>query len=465
MPTNLLQSMRAPRPSQELKTASMFARLSPRLLLLAAPLLVALSPSAIPAAALAQPQPATRPQSSPRPDSAIVAVVNGDVISRSDVENRRRLFALSTGLPITNDVLDRLTVQVTRQLIDERLRLQEAQRRRVVVQDREIAAAIGEVEGRNGMQPGALSRQLASNGVELRTLIDQFRVQIAWGRVLRQQVSQQGEPSDADIAEQEAQLKAQIGQPEFRVSEIFTPVTTPSQDEEARRFIDTVIAQLRAGAPFSVIAAQFSQSQTALQGGDLGWVQANQLDPAVLRVVQEMPIGAISNPIKVAGGYSVVTLRTKREVGRDPATIVRIRQAWLPFTQKLDPTAPTAQQIAQLETAKRLSAGARSCEAIEAANVAAGSVRPADPGELRIESVANPQMRQLLSGLVLGQATPPLPSEDGIAVLMLCSREQKNMGIPARADLIEKIYNERVELASRQLMRDLQRRAVIDQRV
>jgi peptidyl-prolyl cis-trans isomerase SurA len=432
------------KPPSGIETAYMSVRLTFRTLLMSAALLGvphahAQGPSAPPA------------KSAPQPDSAIVAVVNGDVISRGDVDNRRRLFAISTGLPVTNDVLDRLAGQVTRQLIDERLRLQEAQRRHIVVQDREIAAAIGEVEGRNNMPPGTLSRQLAASGVELRTLIDQFRVQIAWGRVLRQLVAQQGEPSDADITDQENQIKAQVGQPEYRIGEIFTPVANPSQDAEARRFVDTVIGQLRAGAPFSVIAAQFSQSQTALQGGDLGWLQSNQLDPAVLRVVREMPPGAISNPIKVAGGYSIVTLRAKREVGRDPATILKIRQAWLPFTQRLNPAAPTPQQISQLEAAKKISASVKSCDAMEAANTAQGNVRPTDPGEIRLESVGNPQ-------------TPPLPNEDGISVVILCSREQKNLGVPSRAELVEKIINERIELASRQLMRDLQRRAVIDQR-
>jgi peptidyl-prolyl cis-trans isomerase SurA len=395
--------------------------------------------------------------------TAIVAVVNGDVISRGDVDARRRLFALSSGLPVTNDILDRLTPQVTRQLIDERLRLQETQRRRVVVQDKQIADAIQGLERSNNLSPGLLAKRLEANGVSLRTLIDQIRVQIAWGQLLRQAVGQQGEPSEADIADQAARIKSAVGQPEYRVGEIFTPVATPSQDAEARRFVDTVIIQLRAGAPFPVVAAQFSQSQTALQGGDLGWVQGANLDPAVLKVVQAMPPGAVSNPIKVAGGYDIVTLIGKREVGRDMATLARVRQVFLPFTQKLDPTNVTPQQVAQLETAKRLSGSLRSCDAAEAANKAAGAVRPSDPGELRLETLS-PQLRALLVQLPVGQASPPLPSEEGIMVVVVCSREQKNLGEPSREALMDKIFNERIELVSRQMMRDLQRRAVIDQR-
>ncbi len=287
--------------------------------------------------------------------AGIVAVVNGDVISRADVDNRRRLFALSTGQPMSPDVLDRLTPQVIQQLIEERLRLQEIQRRKIAVSDADIATAITEVEGRNGMPPGLLRRKLSDDGVGFRTLVDQIRVQIGWSRVLRQVASGNLEVSEADIADQERIQKALVGQPEYRVGEIFIPVKVASQAPEAQRFADTVIQQLRAGAPFAVVAAQFSQSQTALQGGDLGWVDKNQLDPAVLRVVQEMPPSAISNPIRVPGGFSIVTLRAKREIGRDPATMLKVRQVFFPFATKLDPNAPTEQQKKSLAEAKRLS--------------------------------------------------------------------------------------------------------------
>jgi len=404
-----------------------------------------------------------QPPASTNAGESIIAIVNNDLVSRGDVDNRRRLFALSSGLPVTDDVLNRLTPQVVRQLIDERLRLQETQRRRVIVQDKQIAEAIAQLERGNNMPPGMLQKRLAASGVALRTLIDQLRVQIGWSQLIRQAVQLQGEPSAADVEDQAAQIKAQIGQPEFRMAEIFIPAATPAQDSEARRFVETIIQQLRAGAPFAVVAAQFSQSQTALSGGDLGWVQATSLDPEVVKVVSTMPAGAVSNPIKVAGGYSIVTLLAKREVGRDMATIIRVRQIWLPFTSLLNPTSPTAQQLSQLEKARSLSLSIRSCDAADAANKAAGGTRPSDPGELRLEQMSGPQ-RALINELKINVPSPPLPAEDGINLIIVCSKETKNMGIPGKEELIEKIMNERVELTSRQMMRDLQRRAVIDQR-
>ena len=416
------------------------------------------------------PQPAGRPAASapvvgPVVDAAkIVAIVNGDVISRGDVENRTRLFALSTGMGVAPDVLDRLKPQVTHELIDERLRLQEMQRRKVVVSDADIAQAIGELEARNNMSGGAMRKHLTADGVDMRTLIDQLRVQIGWTRVLRQVLAGAGEVTPADLAEQERIFKDQVGKPQYRMGEIFVPISDPSRAGDAQRFADTIIAQLRAGANFGVVAAQFSQSQTALQGGDLGWVDQTQLDPSVLRVASEMPVGAVSNPIHVPGGITIVTLRGKRELGRDNATILHMRQVFFPFATKLDPNNPTEQQRGVLEATKRLSASAHSCEAMDEAQKSSGSNRPADPGEVRLETVASPPLRQILASLPDTKASQPLVAEDGIAVVMVCSRETKNLGVPTQKELGDKVLNERVELASRQLQRDLERKAVIDQR-
>ena len=227
------------------------------------------------AASVVQQAPPKPAAAAPVPSERIVAVVNGDVISQADVENRGRLFALSTGLPANPEVIARLRPQVTQQLIDERLRLQEEQRRKIVVSDKEIASSIDDIEKRNGMEPGMLRAKLGSQGVALRTLIDQVRVQIGWTRVLRDELADRTQVSDADIAEQQAQIKAQAGQPEYRVAEIFLPIEDPSKAGETQKFADTVIQQLRAGAPFAVVAASV-QSEPDGAGGRRAGLAARQ---------------------------------------------------------------------------------------------------------------------------------------------------------------------------------------------
>jgi peptidyl-prolyl cis-trans isomerase SurA len=392
----------------------------------------------------------------------IVAVVNGEVISNIDVDNRARLFALSTGMPLTPDVIDRLKQQILRQLVDERLRMQEVQRRKIVIPDKAIAAAIHDIESRNGLPAGGLRQKLAADGVSQRTLIDQIRTQLGWGQVLREQLGQQVNISDAEITERQRILAQQVGKPEYRVGEIFVPVEDPAATADAERFAETVIAELRRGAAFPVVAAQFSQNQTALQGGELGWVQANQLDPEVARLVAEMPVGAISNPVKVPGGFSIVTLQGKRDIGREMGTVLSLRQVFLPFAGALNPQAPTEQQKQALEKAKSIAASVHSCEQMEQANKANNSPRPADPGEVRLEAINPATLRQVLATLPPDRTTQPLVTTDGIAVLIVCSREQKNIAQESNDQVRAQLLNDRVELTSRQLIADLRRRARID---
>jgi peptidyl-prolyl cis-trans isomerase SurA len=399
--------------------------------------------------------------------SRIAAVVNGDVISEADIANRARLFAISTGLPLSPEVIDRLRPQILRQLVDERLRVQEAQRRKIVIQDAQIAAAIKEIETRNNLQPGALRAKLSSDGVSTRTLIDQIRAQLAWSQMLRQVVENRINVSDTDVAEQQKLVAQQIGQPEFRLGEIFIPVDDPANAADAQRFAETVISELRAGASFAVVAAQFSQTQSALEGGQLGWVQTNQLDPAVAHIVTQMPVGAVSNPVRVPGGFSIVTLQAKREIGHEVATVVTMRQAFFPFTVPLtDPQNPTDQQRQMLAKAHATEASVKGCDQMEAAAKANNAPnRPIDPGEVRVEGVNPPAFRQMLETIPLGKPTEPLISRDGIAIITVCTREQKNLGEITATEVQHRLVEERVDMLSQQTMRDLRRKASIDMRV
>ena len=261
----------------------------------------------------------------------IAAVVNGDVITNNDIDNRARLFAMSSGLSMSPEILDRLKPQILRQLVDERLRVQEAQRRKIVIQDAQIADAIHDIERRNNLPAGALRQKLAADGVSQRTLIGQIRAQLGWSQMLRDQMAQKVSITEADVAEKLRLESQQIGQTEYRLGEIFIPVDDPANSADAQRFAETVITQLHAGAPFPLVAAQFSQTQTALEGGELGWVQANQLDPEIARLANLMPVGAISNPVRVPGGFEVVNLQGKREIGRDIGTVVTDAPGVYPF--------------------------------------------------------------------------------------------------------------------------------------
>ncbi len=452
--------------------------------LLAAPPLAGVAMAQPTGTAAAQPataQPARRPAATPASAQApragspaapagnqantIVAVVNGDVISRADVAARARLLALNAGMAVAPDQLSRLGPQVTRLLVDEKLRNQEVRRRRIPVTDDDVGEAVADIEKRNGLPAGGLVTQLRRAGIQPRALFDQLRSQIGWARLIRSTLGDTAEPTDADVREFLRTAKGRTGEPEYQVSEIFIPVENPAQEAEVRHFVDEVSRQLRSGTPFQVAATQFGQSQTALQGGDLGWIHKDQLDPEVAVLAERMPPGAISNPVRVAGGFQIIAMRARRETGRDLATLLNIRQVFLPFSSPLNrDQPPTDQQRAQVERATRLVDTARSCEAMDAAQHAASPERNADPGQIRLETVSPPQLRTLLAGLAPGRPSQPLLSNDGVMIFMVCSREQRNLAETTPDQAKQQMLRDRVETQSRALLRDLRRRANIENR-
>jgi peptidyl-prolyl cis-trans isomerase SurA len=392
----------------------------------------------------------------------VAAVVNGQAITSADVESRTRLVLNTIGQPPTPDALGRLRPQVLRALIDERLRLQEVQRRRILVTDREVADQIGRIEQRVGAPPGGLARQMQASGIDPRTLYDQLRSQIGWFRVVRQQLGTQAEIQPAEIDEQLRAIKEATGQSEFLLSEILLPIDDPSQEAEVNRTAEQIISRLRQGAPFPPIAVQFSQGVSAQEGGDLGWVRADQVDPEIAAVAAAMPLGAITNPIRTIGGLAIILKRGQREIGRETANILEVRQAFLPFDGPVDPQNITPAQRAVIDRANRLAGEIKSCAAMEEASMMLRSTRPADPGEIRVDLLP-PQLRARLGNLGVNQTTV-IAAMDGVAALIVCAKRTETVGIPPREQVAAILLRDRQDLLSRQILRELRRRAAIDVR-
>jgi peptidyl-prolyl cis-trans isomerase SurA len=192
----------------------------------------------------------------------------------------------------------------------------------------------------------------------------------------------------------------------------------------------------------------------------MGWVRPDEFDPAVASLLQRMPPGAIANPVKVPGGFQIVALRQKRETGRELATLVSLRQVFYAFTSALDPQNPTQQQRDVVDRARALQD--KSCATVEAAG--RNGSRPVDPGPIRLDTMQPPQLRNLIAALPTGRASQPIITPDGVMVIAVCSKETRNLAELTPEQARGQIIRDRVELTSRQLQRDLRRRATIEQR-
>jgi peptidyl-prolyl cis-trans isomerase SurA len=249
----------------------------------------------------------------------IAAVVNDDVITGLDLAVRTRMAILSSSLPDTPEMRNRVARQVLRAMIDERLMLQEAARQNIVVQQAEIDAELSKLAERNGVTLDQFGAYLAQNGVLLEPLAEQVRATIAWSKLVSRQLRPRAVVTEEDIDEVLRQAEEAQGQPQRRVSEIFLAVDAPAEEEEVRRGAERLIEQIRSGIPFSAIASQFSDGATAAVGGDIGWVLPGQLAPEVEETLEKMQDGDIAGPVRAAGGYYILQLRGQRSISPDDA--------------------------------------------------------------------------------------------------------------------------------------------------
>lgn len=393
--------------------------------------------------------------------AGIAAVINGQVITTQDVAARARLLALSSGMNPVPLVINHLAPQVTKQLIDQTLQQQEINKLKITVSDQELTDAISHIEQGNGISAGGLQTKLQAAGVPYDTLLAQIRTELGWQKVLHQVLGPGLQPTQGDIAAQKTALQAQLGATQYHLAEIFVPVTDPSDEKPAADFANAVIVQLRQGAAFPIIAAQFSQADTALSGGDLGFVPLNQLDPAVAATVQEMPVGAISNPIRVPGGYEIVQLQDKHDIGSQMQTILDMRQAYGQYPQPVSGGQLGPVQINYITQFMAKAQKAKSCADIEALDAALGNIHPANPGPVNLATVTPPAFQQVLASLPLNTLSRPLVEAAGVSVVMVCSRTQEKAQLPSDDEIANMIIDRRVQLELEQMMDQLRHRSII----
>ena len=254
------------------------------------------------------------------------AVVNDEVISVLDLAMRVRLAIVGAGVQDSQEVRRRLTPQVLRGLIDERLQLQEAQRLDISVSDDDVARALEQIAGQNNMSEGQFLSMLRNRGIIPTTLIDQIRAQIAWQTVVRRRLRPTISISEEEVQEVADRLTSRQGSLERRVAEIFVAVESATQEEEALANANRLLEQLRGGANFAGLARQFSQSGTANLGGDRGWIRDGELPEELNRALTQMGPGEISPPIRTVSGFHILLLRDMRKNEGQEVDRARIQQ-------------------------------------------------------------------------------------------------------------------------------------------
>jgi peptidyl-prolyl cis-trans isomerase SurA len=384
----------------------------------------------------------------------IAAVVNEDVISAYDLNQRVQMVLVTGRIPDTPENRRRLAEQVLRNMIDEQLQLQEAKRLNIRVSDEEIDALLAKLNAQNKVPAGTLEGLLTRANVDVNALRAKLRADDVWNKVLRERLQQQVFISDEEVDEELKRLKAVQYLPRHRVAEIFLPVDNPDSERQVRDLAERLMQQIRAGADFSALAREFSQSASAAVGGDLGWVTKGQLDPEIDQVLASTPEGQVAGPVQTLSGYHILLVIDRVVPSADGASDVV-----LDYTQLVLPVAQESGDARQL--AQKIRSDVESCDDLHAAAAHTAGARIDDMKGTRLKNVPD-AIRERIASLEVGETTEPIPTADGVLVATLCARKGGANTLPTREQIQNRLGNDRFNLLIQRYMRDLRQTAFVD---
>ncbi|WP_337192900.1 peptidylprolyl isomerase [Alteraurantiacibacter buctensis] len=390
------------------------------------------------------------------------ARVNGNIITGTDVDHRVALIVASNEAQIPPEQMQSLRLQVLRSLIDETLQVQEA-----VAQEMEVTAEeVNESYASYALEqfnrtPEQMDEFLTSIGASPRTMKRQIQGQLAWERLLRRNVTPFINVSAEEVNELLAQMQASRGQFEYRIGEIYLSAN-PNTRDQVRANAQQIVNLLRQGGSFVAAAQTYSEASSKVTGGDLGWLQLERLqNPTMEGAVREMVPGQLVGPLEIPGGFSIIYLIDKRQIGMsDPRdAVLSLKQVSIEFAPG------TTETEAQLRAEQFASAVEQfqGCGDADARAAAIGAtVQQNDQMSARDLPEA---LQTLLLRMNVGEATPPFGDlQNGVRVLLLCGRDDP----PAQAQapqfdqLMNSLEQERINRRAQSYLRDLRRDAVID---
>jgi len=282
----------------------------------------------------------------------IAAIVNDGLVLKTELDEQmeavsKRLQEQKVELPPES---------VLRQQVLERLILQEIQSQRakhvgLTISDEQLNGALQEIAQRNKIPFDQLPTALAAQGVDYKQYRESMRKELTLSTLRQRDVIAHINVSPHELEQYLARQQSAASNDEFNVSHILLSLpqaATPQQLEDITKKANDIAARAAKGEDFGQLAIANSNSQTALDGGQLGWRKGSQLPQFVLDLVVKMKPGEVSTPVRTPSGFHIVKLNERR--GGEAAVIINqihVRHILLK-TSELDDDATVHEKLAKL---------------------------------------------------------------------------------------------------------------------
>ncbi|NYS78120.1 MULTISPECIES: peptidylprolyl isomerase [Halomonadaceae] len=249
---------------------------------------------------------------------SVVAVVNNDVIMRSELDDRmakveQQAQAQGGNLPPRSQ----LERQVLERMVMEEIQLQMAEDASLTIDDTELNGQVRAIAESNGMTLDEFADAVEADGMTLASVREDIRREMLMRQVQQRQISNRVTVSDRDVERFLDQQQGQTGEQNFieetRARHVLIELTPNRDENQARARAEEVRQRLSQGDDFASVAREYSDdSGTALNGGELGWVRPGQTVPAFEEAMRDLGVNQISQPVRSQFGYHVIEVEERR---------------------------------------------------------------------------------------------------------------------------------------------------------
>ena len=355
----------------------------------------------------------------------VAAIVNEGVVLKSELNRQadviiQRATAQGIELPPADILMD----QVLERLIVEEIQMQRADRIGVEISDQQLNTAISRIAENAGLSFETLPQVLAEDGVEYGEYRRDMRRQMILEQLRQIEVTGRISVSPREIQQCIANIEDNVVvNSSYNLSHILVSIpesASAEQISEAEEEANLVYSQLEGGTEFGQLAIRYSDSDTGLEGGSLGWIEGRNAPTMFSDLLGDMDAGSYSKPIRAVSGFHIVKVNELRSVNqKSEIQQSNVRHILITPDEIIDDE--TAKQ--KLEDAvERIKGGEDFGEVAKLLSDDPGSAN--DGGEMGWTNPGTfvPEFEEVVNGLELGALSEPFRSRFGWHVLEVIDR-------------------------------------------
>ena len=440
-------------------------------------LLIALSVPAVAQGLRPTPQlgvrPAQRPaETGPRAADYIVAVVNSEPITNSEVRARMARFeqqlAQQGSAPPPRQQLLR---QVVDRMITEKAQLQLARETGVRADEALVDQAELSVARQNGIDVAELRRRLTADGMNVTQFREDLRNQILLQRLRDRELEARVKVSELDIDQYLREQEQRGGDPaltEMNIAHILVAVpeaATPAQVAQAQAKAQGLVQRARAGEDFSKLARENSDATgAASNGGVVGMRTADRLPQPFVEATRDLKDGGVTDVLRSAAGFHIVKVLEKRQIGTAGAKVTQSHARHILLRPAANLTeAQARERLADYK--RRVQAG--QADFAQLAKEFSQDASARNGGDLGWSSPGMfvPEFEEVLNNLQPGQVADPIVSRFGVHLIQLLERRQSTMSQREQREVVRNLLRERkLDEAYAQWAQEVRGRAYVELR-